>query len=302
MTTTLKVEPRELSVPAFIPLNELTPANALIELVYGPSGTGKTFHIGSAGPRLLYIYFLNEKETLLSPRFHEKVASKWPAGEYPITVSITEKVNPATGWIDAATAFDAVSDTIDYALKHFPDKFDTVAIDGATNLRRVGMNKAIELSKVSRNSPTLDRVKSKVYDGIVIPEPNDYQMEMKLIEWFCITYADILRNVGKNFILSAHERCTYSKPQKIGGEKSLIRVRPGFTGETFPDDIQEIFDEVWHSEVSMPGPVYRLRMQGDEVTVAKTRHGGTFKEVLTLDTNFNSIVNEIKSKYAQLKR
>jgi hypothetical protein len=272
-------------------LGEYKPGESWILLYYGPSKAGKTYFAGTAGARTLFINIGDGLETLLSPAF----TSRYPEAKDMIVVDIRE-LNPE----GFAEAFDLVGDAIHYALKNFPDKFDVVVLDEATAFRKYAMNKSMELNTEARKKGT---ARDKRTEDFVKPDIGDYGTEMQMIEWFLGTYIPILKEHKKHFIMLAHERQTFSKAPKIGDDPVLKRVLPGFTGKTFPDQIPQYFDDVFHAEVVGGGTnvAYRVRTAGSEAEIGGARHGGIFSTVET-DPNYLKMLDRIKRAQALPRR
>jgi hypothetical protein len=265
-------------------LGEYEPGQSWILLYYGPSKTGKTYFAGTAGARTLFINVGDGIETLMAPAFVNRYRD---ASREMIMVDIRE-TNPQ----GIAEAFDRMCDAVAYALKKFPDKFDTIVLDEATALRKYAMNKATELNTGARkNSAT----RAKRTEAFMEPDIGDYKTEMQMIEWFLGNFTPQFKEAGKNFLMLAHERQVFQKASTIGGEQTLKKIQPGFTGKTFPDTVPAYFDDVWHSEVVGGGTnvVYRARTAGSEMEVGGARHGGIFSTV-ELDPNFLKMLERIK--------
>jgi hypothetical protein len=270
-------------------LAEYKPGESWVLLYYGPSKAGKTYFAGTAGPRTLFINVGDGIETLMSPAF----TSRYPEAKDMIVVDIRE-LNPQ----GIAEAFDMVGDAIYYALKNFPDRFDWIILDEATAFRKFAMNKSMELNTEARTKST----RGKRTEDFVKPDVGDYGTEMQMIEWFLGTFIPICKENKKHFVMLAHERQTFSKAPKIGDDPILKRVLPGFTGKTFPDQIPQYFDDVFHAEVVGGGTnvVYRARTAGSEAEIGGARHGGIFSTVEP-DPNLQKMLARIKLAQA-LKR
>jgi hypothetical protein len=268
-----------------------TPGESWIVMVYGPSKTGKTYFAGTAGARSLFLNVGDGIETLMAPGFTQR----YPESKNMIIADIRE-----TRPDNVAEAFDKLTDTLDHALKVFPDKFDTVILDEATAFRKYAMNKATELNTEAR---TRNTSRAKRTEDFVKPDIGDYGTEMQMIEWFLGQYVPKFKEAGKHFLMLAHERQLFAKPGKIGDEPVLKKVQPGFTGKTFPDTVPAYFDDVWHSEQVGGGTnvVYRFRTAGDEGEVGGSRHSGIFSVVET-DPNFQQMLSRIKAAQPLPKR
>lgn len=261
-------------------------------LYYGGAGTGKTYFIATAGPRTLIVNIGNGLVTIQSPFVKKKFYSEG----MPIVTTIHEERDKQTGLFKTADAFDKVCDGIDIGLEMFGDRFDTIAVDDATQLRSFAANKALEVGGQDNRSKTLE--KAKKY-GTVLMAQQDFLGEMNLIEQFVAGTVDIAKKHGKHFILTAHERYIYKKMKdqqgKVIGEE-IDRIRPAFTGKTFPDDVTAHFDLVWHADVASTGagPVFRAHTEDYSRIRAKSRYPGVFKGVEP-NPNFLKIVAAIKA-------
>lgn len=272
----------------FVRLSEMPKVNEVNVLYYGGSGTGKTWFLGTAGSRTLFIDTGDGTAVLKSKLFKEKV------GADLIVASIREKVGPR-GHVEIAEGFDLVCDVIDHALTTFPGDFDTIACDDLTALRKLAMNKGLEVNQATGKSKTKQTVANRF--DLIIPAVQDYGIEMNLIEQFLSNYITIIRNAGKNFIVAAHQRYTFESKKGIGEAPVIKEIRPALTGAQFPDTVTAMFDNVWHAERvggGDKGTVYRAVIHGDEQTVAKTRHAGVFGTV-EVNPNFTSMLARIRA-------
>jgi hypothetical protein len=273
-------------------LDTTTPAEALAFLIYGPAKVGKTDWLGSCGDRTLYIDVGKSTETFYSPEFKKR------RGAFnPIIVKIDEKLTLGGPIIpEKPTGYDEVCDTIDKALVEIKDQFDIVVLDEVTAFKKMALNKGIVINFETGKSKTLENVKK--YD-VMSPLIQDFGMEMNEIGWFLAAYIDILKQNKKHFIVAAHERNIFTKPKDkngnviIGEQRQLIKVLPGFTGETFPDEVCNLFDAVWHFEKVQPGPTHRIRTKGNDSLIAGDRFGGIFQE-MEVQSEQNSFLNCVK--------
>lgn len=247
-------------------------------LIYGASGTGKTYFCGTAGDRTLYMNIGSGIATLQSPAFTTKHQSN------PLVVTIPL----------GDSSHDMVCDTIDYYLQKRRDEFDTMVVDDASALRRGAMIKAVQINADLNKSTTLAQAKKH---GHIVPAVQDYGEEMSVVESFLSDYTEIAKSHNVHLILTAHERLTYKKGGKIGDPPVLTKIRPGFTGQTFPDTVPAFFDEVWRFSVVGKGSSkrYRITTEGSELVTAKSRHGGVFKEEEE-SLDFPTVVKRIKEK------
>lgn len=264
-------------------LSDIPPSDSCVTLLlYGNSGTGKTYFIGSSGDRTLIVTPSNGVATLKSALFKSQI------GANPFLEEVNEAPIPTR-----AEAFDKYSDIIDLYLEKHTDEIDTIVVDDATALRRVALNKGLELNNKLGLSKTINKSKE-----VIVPAVQDYGIEMNLIEQFVREYTTRCKGFGKNFILTAHERLTYDKGDAMGDAPIIRKISPGFTGKTFPDDITGLFDLTWHTEVKGGGDriFYQIRTQPDSVTVAKTRWGGLFPVLFEKSPRFTDVVNAVKSQ------
>lgn len=283
----LTKENAHLLIPQFKRVSELEVGEGETFLIYGGTGTGKTELCGTAGARALFINAGGGIKTLQSPGFRKRNPEA-----NPITVEVIEKVN-AHGIFEKAEAYDVICDIIDYALDSVGNDFDWVIIDDATAFSKFAMNKGLESNEANRKSQTLKEIRRT---NTMQSSIQDYQAEMNLIEQFLFgTVKNQLVPAGKNFVMTAHLRETFVKGDKIGELPKLHSVRPGFTGQTFPDEVPGFFDNVFLSQCVSGGsnPVYRVTTSGDEVRYAKTRHSGVFETVET-NPNLSKFIERIR--------
>jgi AAA domain-containing protein len=261
-------------------LGEYKPGESWSLLYYGPSKAGKTWFAGTTGPRTLFIDIGDGLETLLSPKF----LALYPDTQKMIIAKIEET--------SEQKAFDQVNRTIDYALDTRNDDFDTVVLDEATAFRRHAINKAIDLVNIQRTKFRASRTKEFVKADV-----QDFGVEMEMIEWFLGEYSGILKKAKKNFLVLAHQREIYGKPEKIGDEAPLKRILPGFTGQKFPDKVPAYFDDVWKAERvgTGSGVVYRALTEASDKLLVGSRHAGIFapKEE---NPNFLKMLQRIKNR------
>ncbi len=281
----------------FQTLDEMKPHESVTLLLYGGSATGKTWFVATAGPRTLIINIGDGLATIQS----QVVKKKFYQDGMPIVATIHEERDPTTGMFLTATALDQVMRAIDWAMDKFPDRFDTIAVDDATQLRSFAMNKGLELNQDFDRSKTLEKARKEKNFGAFVPAIQDYGAEMDLIELFIAETMTLCKKEKKHFILTAHERHTYKPMKDMSGKKigeELDKIRPGFTGKTFPDDITNYFDLVWRMEALQTGqgPVHRAQTADSKGIKAKSRYPGVFSALETYP-NFLSIVERIKKSH-----
>ncbi len=259
-------------VPEFKSLDQIAPGDSESFLLFGGSGTGKTRLLGTCGDRALILNNGNGIDTLQSPLFRELIKSK------PIIATLTESIGKG-GIFSDATLHDALCDTIDYALEKFRDRFDFIAIDDGTQLRKGAANKAVVMNQDMGKSQTKVQI-DKWEESIMAVQ--DYGQEMGIIETFVGNYTTICQQAKKHFILCAHERLNFKKGDKIGDPPVLIMTAPAFTGvDKNPSYVTGYFDNVWRTEVVGGGNErqWRITTKGHEQLNCKTRMDGIFETV-----------------------
>lgn len=261
-------------------------------LYYGGNGSGKTMFVASAGPRTLIINIGNGLVTINNPQ----IKAKYYSEGMPIVSTIREERDMKTGMFKAAEAFVKVRTAIIFALTHFPDKFDTIAVDDASQLKAFAMNKGLEMNEDLGKSQSLKNSRKQEALSVAI---QDYGQEMSLVEQFVAETIDLCKSKRKHFILTAHVRETFKKMKDAQGRvigEEVDKVRPSFTGRTAPDDVARHFDLVWFADVlsANPADVYRVRTGNSKMINSKSRYPGVFDEH-ELFPNFLDAVKRIHS-------
>lgn len=260
-------------------------------LLYGNTKTGKTWFIGSAGSKSVIITPSAGVATLQSPLFAQLINAD------PVIEIVDEEPMP-----DRATGYDKIKELVE---KYLDDpNIDTIIIDDMTNFRRMAMNKGLELnSRLTSSSGTprtgtLKKMRDLKSTAIIGKEVGDWTAEMGLVESFVNAATQYCKTAKKHFIMTAHERLTFKPPEKMGGIRVLEKVAPGFTGQTFPDEVVGYFDLIWHTEVMGSGDrtFYQIRTAGSASLIAGTRWGGLFPTVFEKQPTFLEVVNCIKSQ------
>lgn len=270
---------------------DLNPSDAVSMLYYGASGVGKTVFVGSAGPRTFIVNIGNGIKSIQSQWAKEKFYKEGSA----LVTTINEERDPTTGVFKSADAWDKVADAIDYALAHFSDRFDTIAVDDATALRAFASNKGLELNAEFSRSKTLELGRKA---GAFISGIQDFSVEMNLIQQFIVGTISSCQQNKKHFILTAHERHIFKKIRdqqgKIIGEE-IDKIRPAFTGKTFPDDITGQFDLVWNATAARTtgATVYRAFTESTMMILAKSRFPKVFDNPEN-DPNFLRSIERIR--------
>lgn len=266
-------------------LSDLPKGESVTLLVYGPAGSGKTELCGTAGSRALWINTGLGIVTIQSPGFKQRHPNV-----DPIIETVEDDLDPKT-----PTGYDKACDTLDAYLdpKHpMYNEYDTIIIDDATTLRRYAMDKGVKDNSEAGLSKTYEQRQK----GKAITTVQDYGAEMSLIDQFIIYYTRICKSSHKHFILTAHERIQYNKASQIGAPPTVNSIKPGFTGQTFPDSVTGHFDLVWHLETLGAGEriLYKARTAGSSSEVAKTRWSGLFP-IQVDNPNFLKIVETIRN-------
>lgn len=246
-------------------------------LIYGPAKSGKTHLVGTLGARVLVLdtgrglsVFKNKTFRAQHPEFK------------PIIFQVRESYTHY-GLPEKATAYDRVCRVFDYAIANMLDKFDIAVLDDLTSLRKFATFKGLDINQALRKSQTKVNVLEKW--NVLLPAMQDYGTEMSLIEQFVDGYINIFKALGKHFVVTAHERQYFEsvkgddgKP-KLAEPKELKKIRPAVTGQTMPDNITMMFDNVFHTEKF--GGLYALRTKSlEEMLLADTRFSGLWPNVI----------------------
>jgi hypothetical protein len=266
------------AAPLFQRANDLERGRGESWLIYGGSKEGKTWTAGTAGDRNLFISIGNGHKTIQSPAFRKVV------GANPIIKIISESYDKY-GCCVEPTALEALKAYIEYAFENFADEFDFLTVDDGSALSKFALYKGIRENAKTNKSRTWENANK---NHVMAPVVQDYGAEMNEVWQFLNQTIMHCASVGKHFILTAHTRETWLKKPgaAIGEPKELKSIAPAFTGETFPDVIQGMFDNVLKMEAVGGGSntVYRALTAGDEVKVAGVRSAGIFE---TLERNPN---------------
>lgn len=236
-------------------------------LIYGPSRSGKTHLEGTLGSRNLIVNIGQGISTILSTGF-----KKLHPNVDPYIETIYEEAIPKK-----ASGYDSVCLMIDKYLAEKSEEIDAITIDDLTALRRFGMMKGAESNDKYGLSESWTKMQR---DKLKITTQQDYNAEMNLMEQFIVGTMDLCRLHKKHLVLSAHDRYVYGKPSRKGDEAPLIKVLPGFTGKTHPDQLTGLFDCVFRLEClgAGIGRKYFAYTIGDEKRQAGSRWSGLFPE------------------------
>lgn len=284
-------------------LSDLPIAEGVAALVYGATGVGKTFFTATCGDRTLHLDLENRRSTIQSKLIQDKFHYN------PIYKVFIEEPLPEGG----AKVLDELTRYLRNEAYDMRGDYDTVVLDGVTSLRRMAVNKGLELNLGTGKSQTITKmgeikIKNPIVPGQsgdrIVPnelgfvnmEVNDYTAEMQLVGKFLFHLTDYCRSEGKHCIVTAHRRVFFEKAKGIDPDVPTISsITPGFTGKTFPDEVIGLFDLIWYFETTGSGEntTYRARTVGDSSLIAKTCYPGVFK-TLESNPNFQDILKRIK--------
>ena len=289
MTSPMRVRPIEAKR-----VSDLTDISTLSAIVYSKKGGGKTSFAASGGDRTVFIFVgagISGMKTLQSPWFKEKI------GTNPFAEEIHEELD-RNRMPKKATLFDQITRKFDWWLENRIDDWDTMVLDDIANTRKAAMFKGFEINMQAKLSEAWSKTEKYT---IPMPGIQDFGVEMRAMQWLLETYVEIFESAGKNFLVLAHERYTFSKSKDsqgrpIVGDKDIIdSIRPGFVGKTMPDDITANFDEVWHLTKIGTGDsgLVKLDCYGDAQILASTRHAGIFKP-FEPNPNFKEMMERVR--------
>lgn len=277
-------------------LKDHDPQEAWCTLVYGGYGSGKTFFCGTMNPNKgIFINIGQGILALKSPLFK----NMYPDAGNLIVIDVMEHMKD--GVVTEARGFDIVCEIIEYCFAKIIDSEDwTIALDDATFLRRMIMNKVREMNvEVAANS-NKKAEQSKFEKAMNRWAPDgvkDMGKEMDVIEWFIAQHIPRFKATKTNFIMTAHQREVYGKAPAIGDERPLLKVRPGFRGQTFPDQVPIYFDDVFRTKVKSGGKlgkIFTLVTTSGESEATKNRNGGVFPEVIS-NPNHQQMLEAIRA-------
>lgn len=262
---------------------EFDPNSGWLLLLYGMFGSGKTYFCGTALDSL-YINTGSGEDTLKSPLFLNKYSH--------VKRKLKRIVNTPQ-----KLGFDQVCDTVQTIIdsEELQSQIKTIILDDATSLRSMAMTHGL---KTARNKDI-----SKYIDT----DMSDIKNEMNRINWFFENHLPIFKSLGINFILTAHESRIYGKASKMGEERPLKEIRPGFAGEKFPDAVPSKFDEVWYIELKndlRSGKNYtQIKTGGGGVEITRTRRAGVFPNYIQ-NMDFEQLLqirkeNKLHSSFAR---
>ena len=275
-------------------VSDLADTPNLSAIVYSKKGGGKTSFAASGGDRTVFIFVgagISGMKTLQSPWFKKEI------GTNPFVEEVHEELNEKR-MPKKATLFDQITRKFDWWLENRIDDWDTMVLDDIANTRKAAMFKGFEINMQAGLSSAWANTEKYT---IPMSGIQDYGQEMKVMQWLLESYIEIFESAGKNFLVLAHERYTFSKSKDnqgrpIVGDKDIIdSIRPGFVGKTMPDDITANFDEVWHLTKIGTGDtgIVKLDCYGDAQILATTRHSGVFKP-FEKNPNLREMLERIK--------
>ena len=249
-------------------LSELPAYEPIAGLIYGASRSGKTFLCGTLGSRTAWVNIGLGIATIKSSYFRNLIKSQTGEDFNPLIETVTEDSIP-----DKPDGYTQVCNLVESFLEM--KDIDHIVIDDLTQLRRMGMTEAMEVNEMLGKSQSLKeskRVKA------LSPAIQDYGQEMSLTQQFCANYIRDCKVQGKNLFLTAHERKFLNPASRPGGEETVRKITPGFTGKTHPDEVTGLFDFVWHMESFGAGEriKYYAITEGDSAVQAGTRYPKIF--------------------------
>ena len=291
MTNAMHIRPIEVKRAS-----DFTESPSLSAIVYSKKGGGKTSFAASGGDRTVMIFVgagISGMKTIQSPWFKENI------GTNPFIEEVHEELNSKGMPKEKATLFDQITKKFDWWLENRIDDWDTMVLDDIANTRKAAMYKGFEINKDAGLSSAWANTENA--GGIPMSGIQDFGVEMRAMLWLLESYVEIFESAGKNFLVLAHERYTFSKSlnrkgEPIVGDKDIVdKIRPGFVGKTMPDDITANFDEVWHLEKVGMGDsgIVKLDCYGDGQILASTRHAGVFKP-FEKDPNFKEMMERVR--------
>ena len=236
-------------------LQDFVNTDILKVLVYGRSGSGKTFGAGTF-PRPIFMDFDKGIATLRNPIFVAKY------GLRPIEYEqFTEKSVTKGGVVSKHNAFDDAFLYYEKMMK--PDKvdtFDTWVIDTATSLSAIALNKALIFMGQNKLSQTHQTAMTQ---GVVVPKLQDYGAERSLIEQF----VEMVLGSGKHVVLLCHEKELYVDDKVVG-------IIPLLTGKGV-EAICSLFDEVYNLQPQRQGTEIKRALVTEQIgrNMAKSRLG-----------------------------
>lgn len=267
-------------------LDAIPPGDNITGLIYGGSGTSKSWICGTAGDRALIVDCGTSRQTLQGAKFKSIVKAN------PYVLNMQQELK-SYDYKPTSIPYDSVCDAIEKALKEDGDKFDWLIVDETNALRRYAMSKALEINNATNKSKSADKIEKY---NVPIIGVQDYGMEMAIISQFIAVTIALANEYNKHFIMTAMERLTFQKGSNIGDAPNLINVRPGFTGQTFPDEVQGMFGFTWHTEIKGSGNnmKYCVQTESSGVVQAKTRYNGIF-EMFEVEPNLLNVLARIQA-------
>lgn len=276
-------------------LKDRNPAESWTLLIYGGFGSGKTHFCGTANPNsTLFINIGLGESTLKSPLFRHM----YPAAQEMYIVDVMEQMTD--GIVTEARGFDIICQILEWAYSSLLDKGWTIILDDATFMRRMIMNKVRQMAVEGATASTKHKQQSKFEEALNrwVPEDvKDMGKEMDIVEWFIAQHVPRFKALGLNFTMTAHQREVYGKAPQIGEERPLLKTRPGFRGQTFPDQVPLYFDDVFFMKPKSGGTgigkIYTMRTLTGDNLATKARNGGVFPEIIT-NPNHQEMLAAIK--------
>lgn len=232
-------------------------------LIWGASGSGKTYLAGTAGDRMLFISNGMGSSTLRSKFFKDTVGANPYIEEIPYDV-----------YENKQRSFTLIENLIVQGLGM--DDIDFIVIDDATAHTQSSMIMALEINAATNKSQTIGVAKK--FD-LILPAVQDYGTEIEHTRQFWAWAICEAKFAGKHLVVLAHERNVWKKGKLVGDQPELIKQAPYFTGaDKNPDRMPALFDFVWYTKAQGAGErvKYFAITEGDESLLAKTRDKGLF--------------------------
>lgn len=253
-------------------LNDLVLTESICAMFYSRAGVGRTHLIGGAGSRNVIFSDRNGLATLKNPKFK---------AQHPNVNPMIELVDTDRR-IDAPKMFEAMKNRIDFWLDKRHTEFDTLSIDDMTAVNMAARNLAITVNGLTGRSKTVEKI-GNIYKGEVVMTESDFGTEMGFVFNFLSSTASFCRQMGKNFIVGAHERHVWLK--KKGEESELIGIVPLFIGKQDPTSNNTHFDLVARGTREGKEATSKVRWQfvPDKVISAKDRYAvfNTYEDNIT---------------------
>lgn len=291
-----KIEKELKFIPQYQELDEIPTGSSIRMLGFGGPGTGKTEFVLTMGEGTCLINIGRGEETL------QNNGAKSRNKNIKISVVDLDKMLDKKDGTppEPLEVINAISDTVYHATR--VRGFKKIAIDDMTEFRSHALYQALKINKDLKKSSSWDFTEKN--DGLMLPVVQDFGTEMSIVEDFLRHLCNDAYDKEYHLYVTAHTRAIYRKALDgagkpiIGEPKVLVRELPGFTGETFPDNIPRLFSIVGmfnQNGIDKNGDQrIRLYLQGDSTRRVKHRYSGILPEYLD-NPRFDKIEAAIKS-------